>query len=338
MDKNIHDIKRKNLDDALNNATRRQRDDLNSGTYAERQKRKIMKLLERDDFRNGSISVKVSGGNALIGRANELFLGEKGREHEARFREDDVLIKKGKNDVRFTLLLTNKFKMEKADGTVQEIPEEKAEELAKELYDQVQDRKTDALNKVREEAIEKGIIKGYTDEEISELAFEQMMSEDAFRKQLHKSDTLKIAKAQERGELGKVDPIATKLGSFVTENGDTISPMYDLRIEINGKDVVTDAKSRTPQGMLVDEKAATDNALQQLGRVGDFAPTVLDKGGDFLAEQATRGAAFRASSIPMKAAGDVLTGHQKEVNNANQMISSALSRAIAMLNQGVQMR
>lgn len=94
----------RNLDEVLQRARERERDDFDVDSYAERQKKKFINMLRTEDFRNGSVEVEVSGGGRFTGMLNEAWYGQEGREYEAQFYDEDNFIKKGANKVTLQLI------------------------------------------------------------------------------------------------------------------------------------------------------------------------------------------------------------------------------------------
>lgn len=333
---NIYNMPYKNMSDVFSQAKRRERDDLDSKSFAENRMNKMIDMLRKDDFRDGKINVKIHSGYSFVGKLNAKFLGKEGREHEATMKDENVLIKKGSNDVTFTLKLQGQYKITTKDGKVDTITGDEAKKIAKDLTDEVEKRTKVAKTKSFKKAADLGLMKYESAEEIRERMLEEghpdQRIDEAIEKAWEDQDA-EFSNLAEQGLIKEEDPDYTKLKPFITENGDVVEPIYDLGIEVNGVNVITRA-----EGSGLDAKEFTEDVIMQLEGVGKYAGTVLDQGANFLVEQGVRGAAFRASGTVGRAASSAVKAPMKDVQNGNNIIGSALSKALAILSRGTQMR
>lgn len=334
--RNIHNMPYKNMSEVFSQAHRRERDDLASKSFAENRMNKMIDMLRKDDFRDGKINVKIRSGYAFVGKLNAKFLGKEGREHEEALKDKNVLIKKGSNDVTFTLKLHGQYKITTKDGKVDTITGDEAKKIAKDLTDEVEKRTKNAEIKSIKKAADLGLMKYESAEEIRERMLAEGHPDEIINDAIGKAwkdQKTEFASLVKEGLIKEEDPDYTKLQPFITENGDIVEPIYDLGIEVNGVNIITYAEVEH-----LNAQEFTEDVIMQLEGVGKYAGTILDQGANFLVEQGIRGAAFRASGTVGRAASSAVKAPMKDVQSGNNIIGSALSKALAILSRGTQMR
>lgn len=358
--KNIFNKKYSNLDDVLREATRKEKDDLDSDTYAEKKTKEIIRMLKKDDFRDGRISVDVKCGNAAYSKINRIFYGEAGDKLEDRFNDPDVYVKRGTNKIEFILQTTDHFILKDNKGVEKQITPEEARKYSEELVDQVQKLIDDATEKEVNDAIEKGLLpKKYSKEAIKKQAespevLDHMFPYEFYSKIYDERKEL-LTKLKDDKKIEEVIPNFTKIKPVITDEGYMLEPEYGLRIMVNGEEVVSKAKEQFEKDYTkknpnatkekVDEekekikaKDVTDNFVKQIGRVGEFSETRFEKDAEFIKDQAIRGAAFRASSIPVKMGSAAINAPIRDVKAGDKMIMNAMNQIIMALNKGTQIR
>lgn len=311
--RNIVDKVYDSLDDVFNDAKYREISDKDSKTYAMEMFNKVKRALSQHPEHHGTMSVPVSGGNEFIGFLNKILLGKEGREHEARYNDDDVLIKKGKNNVTFSLYFDGTLIKTMPNGNKEEINERDImgdDKLGEKYKSEVFDVKEKIIKEAEEHNRKEAIEQGFKDEKIIQAALLQGKVKNT------------------------VEPDFSRLPTIEFDDI-TYEPKYSLKIKVDGADIkaIYGAKINKDPTKIGDEEII-NMFFEQAGRRGDFAPTKLDTATDYIKKQAIRGATFRVSSLPLRATSKVVDNNKRSAKQGESALGKVLAQVLAAINKG----